>query len=262
MKNFIYIFLLLILFCISYEMFPQLDSVYYQGPSQGSVGSGAMQTTDNFGPNESSQLHQTEKKARIFSSEPKILELDNSQVPECIYINDSNASGKTSISNDYTVLVNSFPGIGATNASPPDPIMAAGPNHIIAFVNGFPSIFRIFSKDGDVLKTINSASWWAPVSPDEYGDPQILYDHYEGRWILQVLQINESNQTAANLIAYSDDEDPLGTWYIYRLDTKLHGDMSLQTPGAIIQRWATMRRPYISIHVAFNLGGEDYFITN
>ena len=190
-----------------------------------------MQTTDNFGPNESFQLPNTQKRTRIVSTEPMILDFINSQVSECIYINDSNASGNSAIGDGQTVLLNTFPGIGATNATPPDPIMAAGPNHIIAFVNGFPSIFKIFNKNGEVLKTINSASWWAPVSPDEYGDPQVLYDHYEDRWILQVMQINESNQTAANLIAYSDDEDPLGNWYVYRLDTKLHGTVNSNTWG-------------------------------
>ena len=78
MKNYKYIFFLFISFCISAEVFPQLDSVYYQGPSQGSVSSGAMQTTDNFGTNESFQLPHTQKKARIFSSEPMFLDLDNS----------------------------------------------------------------------------------------------------------------------------------------------------------------------------------------
>ncbi|MBE0570728.1 MAG: T9SS type A sorting domain-containing protein [Ignavibacteriaceae bacterium] len=226
------IFLILItLFIYSGELFPQLDSVYYQGPSQGSVNSGAIQTTDNFGPTDSFQLPPRQRKPRIFNNEPMIIDLEDSQLPEYVYVEDKNMPNSARIANGHTLLINTFPGIEKTNANPPDPIMAAGPNHIIAFVNGFPSRFRIFDKNGNILKSINSSSWWSPVSPDEYGDPQILYDHYEGRWILQVLQINESNFTAANLIAYSDDEDPLGTWYLYRLDTKLHGTVSSNTWG-------------------------------
>jgi hypothetical protein len=226
-SNFVYLPILLFIF--SANIFSQLDSVYYQGPSQGSVSGGAIQTTDNYGPESPIPSTPIQKREMVINSEPIFLDLDNSQVPECVYVDDKNARNISNTGSGQTVLVNSFPGIGATNASPPDPIMAVGPNHIIAFVNGFPSIFRIFSKDGEVLKTINSVSWWAPVSPDEYGDPQVLYDHYEGRWILQVLQINESNQTAANLIAYSDDEDPLGTWFVYRLDTKVNGSMNSNT---------------------------------
>jgi len=108
-----------------------------------------------------------------------------------------------------------------TNFIPPDPTMAVGPNHIISCVN---SIFRIFDKDGTILKTIGAGAWWAPVWPDESGDPQVIYDHYAGRWFLAWMQINTSNQTAGTLIAYSDDDDPLGTWYVYRLPLNSWGD--------------------------------------
>jgi len=191
---------------------------------------------------------------RIFNSDPLILNLENSQLPEYVYIDDLSAS-QNPAGGDQTILVNKFPGIGATNAIPPDPIMAAGPNHIIAFVNGFPSIFRIFDRSGNILKTINSASWWAPVSPDEYGDPQVLYDHYEGRWILQVMQVNQGNLTAASLIAYSDDEDPLGVWYVYRLDTKLHGTVSSNTWGDYPKMGYDEEAIYINTR-CFQFGGS------
>ena len=45
------IFFLFLLILITPKVFPQLDSVYYQGPSQGSVSSGAIQSTDNFSDN-------------------------------------------------------------------------------------------------------------------------------------------------------------------------------------------------------------------
>ena len=231
MKNNIILFLSFLFLFFSQEIFSQLDSVYYQGPSQGSVSSGAMQTTDNYGREAPILTPNQQKAIRVFSSEPIFIELNNSQVPECVYIEDNVTSGNFKQGSGQTVLLNSFPGIGATNATPPDPIMAAGPNHIIAFVNGFPSVFRIFNKEGEVLKTINSASWWAQVSADEYGDPQVLYDHYAGRWIIQVMEYNASSLKAATLLAYSDDDDPLGTWYVYRLDTKMHGTVPSDTWG-------------------------------
>jgi len=228
-NNIIYLPFLLLLF--SQEIFSQLDSVYYQGPSQGSVSSGAMQTTDNYGPEAPILSSPQQKPPRVFSSEPIFLNLNNAQVPECVYVEDNVASVNSRQVSGQTVLINSFPGFSATGATPPDPIMAAGPNHIIAFVNGFPSLFRIFTKDGEVLKTISSASWWAPVAIDEYGDPQVLYDHYAGRWILQVIEWNAASLRAATLLAYSDDDDPLGTWYVYRLDTKMHGSVPSNTWG-------------------------------
>ena len=38
-------------------------------------------------------------------------------------------------------------------------------------------------------------------------------------------------RSKCNLIAYSDDEDPLGIWYMYRLDTKMHGTIPSNTWG-------------------------------
>jgi hypothetical protein len=246
--------LFFLFFVFSSELFPQLDSVYYQGPSQGSVSSGAMQTTDNYGPEAPIPTSPIQKRDRVYSSEQIVLDLDNVQTPECVYIDDINTETNSGLGNGQTVLLNTFPGIGATNATPPDPIMAAGPNHIIAFVNGFPSIFRIFNKEGEVLKTINSASWWAPVAPDEYGDPQVLYDHYAGRWILQVMQYNSSNFSAATLLAYSDDDDPLGTWYVYRLDTKMHGTVPSNTWGDYPKLGYDEEAIYVSTR-CFQFGG-------
>ena len=45
------------------------------------------------------------------------------------------------------------------------------------------------------------------------------------------MQVNSGLQTAGNLIAYSDDSNPLGLWYMYRLDTKMHGTISSNTWG-------------------------------
>ena len=46
MKNLTFTFLIIIL--LSHLSFSQLDSVYYKGPSSGSVTSGAVQNTDYF----------------------------------------------------------------------------------------------------------------------------------------------------------------------------------------------------------------------
>ncbi len=115
-----------------------------------------------------------------------------------------------------------------TNFIPPDATIAAGPEHIIVCAN---STFKIMDKYGNVLKSISAAVWWAPVWPDENGDPQVIYDHYAQRWVLVWMQVNTGVQTAGNLIAYSDDDDPLGTWYMYRLDTKTHGTVASNTWG-------------------------------
>jgi len=232
MKSFNIFIVICFFFVISSKLYSQLDSVYYQGPSQGSVSGGAIQTTDIFSdsllPLSGTFKEIPEINRNSNNTVSLILGWDNSQLPEYRYIEDSpdNISGKGN--GGQTVLLNSFQGIAMTNFIPPDPTIAAGPDHIIICAN---SLFKILDKEGNVIKTIPAGGWWSPVWPDENGDPQVVYDHYAGRWILVWMQVNSGLQTAGNLIAYSDDEDPLGTWYMYRLDTKAHGTVQSNSWG-------------------------------
>jgi hypothetical protein len=234
MKKLTYLSFTILFILFSTVAFAQLDSVYYQ-TSIGNVSSGAMQNTDNFTDDfippptgEYQEIPNPQLPSDYYGEMP---EIDESLIPEVVYIEDTGVGDNPTGTDGQTILLNSFLGFNATNASPPDPTMAAGPDHLIAMVNGFPSWFRIFDKQGNVIKTISAAAWWAPVSPDEYGDPQVIYDHYSDRWVMLVMQVNDGNQTAANLVAYSDDEDPLGIWYVYRLDTKMHGSVLTNTWG-------------------------------
>jgi hypothetical protein len=254
MKNAI-LLVSVLLISFSVMVFGQLDSVYYQGPSQGSVSSGAMQSTDNFPTN--LQIVPGGKPRVIpnvdisVHSEPMIENYDMSNVPPCIYVEDTNVGNNENLnlSGNGSVLLDKFPGFSATNAIPPDPSMAVGPNHIVATVNGFPSYFRIFDKQGNVLKTINVAAWFSPVSPDESGDGQVIYDHFAGRWVINYMQVNDVNQTAANLVAYSDDENPIGTWYVYRFDTKKNGTIQTNNWGDYPQLGFDDEAIYISTRV-------------
>jgi hypothetical protein len=228
-QNFFFLFLIIV---NTPKLFPQLDSVYYKGPSQGSVSSGAIQSTDNFTDNVISSSGVTAEIPSVDRSsglkEDLILGWNSSQLPDYRYIEDTQAKINNTENGGQTVLLNNFPGISMTNFIPPDPTIAAGPEHIIICAN---STFKILDKEGNVLKSISAAVWWAPAWPDENGDPQVIYDHYSQRWVLVWMQVNSGLQTAGNLIAYSDDDNPLGTWYMYRLDTKMHGTVSSNTWG-------------------------------
>jgi hypothetical protein len=228
-KLFLFAFSFLI---TSSQLFPQLDSVYYQGPSQGSVNSGAVQTTDIFPDNFTppvGELREIPLGNRNGDQPGNLLFGWNaSELPEYRYVEDKPKSLNNLSNGGQTVLLNSFPGISMTNYIPPDPTIAAGPDHIIICAN---STFKILDKEGNVLKNISAAGWWSPAWPDENGDPQVIYDHYANRWVLVWMQYNSTAQTAGNLIAYSDDENPLGTWYMYRLDTKKHGTVQSETWG-------------------------------
>lgn len=96
---------------------------------------------------------------------------------------------------------------------PPDPIMAVGPNHVIAVEN---VVFRIWDKSGVLLKSIGSDGWFANVAGagNYAGDPQILYDQFSQRWVMLGFTGSTPNKL---LISVSDDSDPLGTWYNWAL---------------------------------------------
>ena len=210
--------------------FGQLDSVYYQF-DVGSVASGATQTTDIFSAIPISIVGEPKiiPNPEITYTESMIAPINKSEIlPPYVYVEDPNATENPGAGDEQTILVQKFPGNPMTNYIPPDCIMAVGPNHIISCVN---SEFKIWDKQGNLLKSINAEQWWSPAWPDEAGDPQVIYDQFAGRWVLVWMQYNDVTLTAGNLIAYSDDDNPLGTWYMYRLDTKKHGTVLSNTWG-------------------------------
>ena len=247
-----------IIFLSSLNSFAQLDSVYYQF-GIGTVTGGAIQSTDNFpaGP-----LTFPSDEFKIVpnpigtSNEPLAYPISESEtLPPYVYIEDPNASDNPQGASGQTILLQKFPGIPETNYIPPDPTFAVGPNHIIACVN---SAFSIWDKQGNPLKAINAAQWWLPAWPDEAGDPQVIYDHYAGRWVLSWMQFNDVALTAGNLIAYSDDDNPLGTWYMFRLNTRTNGTVNTNNWGDYPQIGFDNEAIYIMTR-AFGLAGGGPF---
>ncbi|MCW8960936.1 MAG: hypothetical protein OQK29_05185, partial [Ignavibacteriaceae bacterium] len=220
--NFKYLFPVTLMILFSLPTFAQLDSVYYNKQT-GTVSSGVMQTTDNF------------TNAPIPIGEPKIIPQiivpsieSNSILPEesestapYKYIEDRNASDNPQLENGTTVILKKFEGIPMTQFIPPDQTMAVGPNHVIVYVN---DMFSIFDKEGNVLKNIDSHSWWLPLTPYNSGDPQIIYDHFMHRWVMSLIEADGTTFTYGDIVAYSDDDDPLGVWYLYRFPNASLGD--------------------------------------
>jgi hypothetical protein len=80
-----------------------------------------------------------------------------------------------------------FPGMEDIGSFiPPDPDVAVGPNHIMGVDN---VSFRIWDRDGNILKTIDSYDWFATTAPlvsrnNTPFDPQVIYDHFAERWVM------------------------------------------------------------------------------
>jgi hypothetical protein len=99
------------------------------------------------------------------------------------------------------------------NCEPPDPIAAAGPNHVVEMVN---TAIQISDKTGHVLSTQSLASFFGPLAPANQSDPFVLFDEGvanasgpAGRFIVGVLDF--PTQASANNyldFAVSNDADP------------------------------------------------------
>jgi len=91
-------------------------------------------------------------------------------------------------------------------AIPPDVQVAAGPNHIVEFIN---SHGKIWTKDGTPVSDFSLSSFFS--APSEFPfDPKIFFDTQSNRWFASVT-------SSSNIIriAVSTTNDPTGTWIIY-----------------------------------------------
>lgn len=132
---------------------------------------------------------------------------------------------------------------GAANSGfyniPPDPIGAAGPNHVVSVVNTSiewhtkAGVQQLSQKLGTT-----SGGFFAPLSPaNGTFDPKVIYDQIAGRFVVVTLEKVDNGlaspqpaNTSRILIAVSDDSDPNGTWRYFAINAK--------TTTSGIERWA------------------------
>ncbi len=114
---------------------------------------------------------------------------------------------------------------------PPDPIAAAGPDHVVSVVN---VSIQFHTKDGTPLLDavaggpvtgISLASFFSPVAPlNATFDPKVIYDQHAGRFVVVTLErqdvlLGDPADTSRILVAVSDDADPNGTWYFTAINS-------------------------------------------
>ena len=213
----------------------------FQGPAAGSIPGGESISTDDFpieGRVAGSQEFKEIPRQRIELIKNAKSEAPKFQGQRPHFVKDTAieaaAEGAREIKFPQAVSqpnapfpVSGFQGIDDQgNFIPPDPIMAAGPNHVMGCVN---TDFAIFAKDGTLIEQIDATEWFENVLPglgQAFGvafDPQIVYDHFADRWVM--LYIASNFETAHYyLISTSDDSDPTGTWYNFAVPGHLNGD--------------------------------------
>jgi hypothetical protein len=109
---------------------------------------------------------------------------------------------------------------------PPDPIGAAGPNHVVSVVN---SSIEWHTKAGVQQNSQSLQSFFASVSPATLTfDPKVIYDQYAGRFVVATLEQtgrgtgSPADDVSKIFLAVSDDSDPNGTWYRFAIDSKVN----------------------------------------
>jgi len=111
-----------------------------------------------------------------------------------------------------------FDGILDTGWNPPDPTMAVGPEHIVAMTNGG---IAFLSKTGQVLfeDSINgSFGFWGSLNVGDFVfDPEVLWDPYSNRFFAMAAE--STGPQSFMLLAVSDDDNPIGNWNRFRIET-------------------------------------------
>jgi hypothetical protein len=118
-----------------------------------------------------------------------------------------------------------FEGIGL-EASPPDPSMAVGPNHVVTMENG---LWSVYSKMGvqapGFPKNLNNPLS-GPNHGDNAGDPIVMYDREADRWFISQFQLSgfPSLSDDVFLIGISTTPDPTGTYNVYEYELAAGND--------------------------------------
>jgi hypothetical protein len=115
-----------------------------------------------------------------------------------------------------------WPAITFTGWTPPDPTLAVGKEHVVVTVN---SAIAFYTKTGTQQFQQNFSTFFAGLWESSFlFDPKVYYDKIADRFFVICIEQRDSPQVSQMLIAVSDDGDPNGTWYRYRVNTRIVHD--------------------------------------
>lgn len=104
---------------------------------------------------------------------------------------------------------------------PPDPIIAAGQNHVGVMVN---DVIAFYTKSGSLILKVGLPNWYnstfTPCGSCFISDPRIVYDQNENHWITVAEGIDTSTSpwTTKYLLSVSKGDDPInGGWFFYSI---------------------------------------------
>ncbi len=173
----------------------------------------------------------------------------NYETTKKIVQTDSNENMLSIEKSDY-----GFIGINFTGWTPPDPIIAAGPSHLVVMTNG---AIAFFQKDGtmDFQDEIeDSFGFWGEQGATGFVfDPEVIYDPHANRFMAMACERAPGSESYF-LLAVSDDSDPNGDWYKYRIDVTSLAGGDIDSPNIGVDSQA------IYLTADFFTGGEKYLV--
>jgi len=147
--------------------------------------------------------------------------------------------------------------------NPPDPNGEVGPNNYVEIIN---LVFGVYDKAGNLLVgPIDTGSLWAgfPIEDctDPSGDPVVLYDQLEDRWLLSQFTTRGMNPDGTfnglpfyDCVAISQTGDPTGAYFRYAFITSNPGTTSTFFPD--YPKYGLWRNSYLLTSRDFGSQGE------
>ncbi len=147
-----------------------------------------------------------------------------------------------------------FPGVNFTGWTPPDPIIASGLEHLVVMTNG---AIAFFQKDGtmDFQDEIeDSFGFWGELGATNFVfDPEVIYDPHADRFMAMACE-RATGGKSYFLLAVSDDTNPNGMWYKYRLDVTNLAGGDIDSPNIAVDSQA------VYLTADFFTGGQKYLV--
>jgi hypothetical protein len=132
---------------------------------------------------------------------------------------------------------------------PPDPVGDVGPNHYVQMVNFGMAVFD--KKKGTRLLFLPLSQIWSgfPITDCALnnGDPIVLHDQFEDRWILTQLTIGclFGDVACYNCIAVSKTPDPTGVYYRYAFKAYQEPNVGGRTSAPDSPKYGVWSNSYI-----------------
>lgn len=112
-----------------------------------------------------------------------------------------------------------WPAISATGWTPPDPDLGVGNAHVVVVVN---SSIAFYTKAGvkTFEQTFETFFRNVPGITNFLFDPKAMYDPIAQRFYVVCLEQSDADKISKGIVCVSDNADPNGNWFIYRIEAK------------------------------------------